>query len=336
MFKLNTSEKLGFFRKVKIAIFNLEKYGLLIAENVKHSIKYLIILVIISSICFSIVDIVNINNMINKGIDYIENQMPDFELKNGEILLESPINAYDEEYGIKLISINENSLTESELQKYKNDEKTIILLKDKIVLNAYGVYNEYSYNYLKQVFDVEEINKKEFIDLYRELNFTAKISTTMFIALSLSFFIVNFYETILYSLIVATFGYFVAQIGRIRIKFSTSLTLAIYSLTLSIILNLIYIVQYNFTGFEIPYFEMLYLLIAYIYIIAAILIIKTDLINQVMQLQRIQEEQKKISQENNEENEPNIDKKKDKKEKKEEQTEEEKDSFEDEPDGSEI
>ena len=106
------------------------------------------------------------------------------------------------------------------------------------------------------------------------------------------------------------------------------LTLAIYSLTLSIILNLIYIVQYNFTGFEIPYFEMLYLLIAYIYIIAAILIIKTDLINQVMQLQRIQEEQKKISQENNEENEPNIDKKKDKKEKKEEQTEEEKDFYE--------
>lgn len=332
---MNTSKKLGFFKKVKIAIFNLEKYGLLVAENVKHSIKYLIILVLISSMCFGIVDIININNMINKGIDYIENQMPDFELKDGEILLERPVNAYDEEYGIKLISINENTLTDSELQKYKNDEKTIILLKDKIVLNAYGLYNEYSYNYLKQVFNVEEINKKEFIDLYKELNVTTKISITMFISLSLAFFIVNFYETILYSLIVALFGYFVAQIGRIRIKFSTSLTLAIYSLTLSTILNLIYIVQYNFTGFEIPYFEMVYLLIAYIYIVAAILIIKTDLINQVMQLQKIQEEQKKTSQENNEENDPNMDKKKNEKENKEEQTEE-KDSFENEPDGSEI
>ena len=52
------------------------------------------------------------------------------------------------------------------------------------------------------------------------------------------------------------------------------MSLAIYSLTLSIILSTAYSVVYSFTKFEIRYFDIMYMIIAFIYIVAAIMIMK--------------------------------------------------------------
>lgn len=338
---MKTDRKLNFFRKVKISIFNLEKYGQLITEKLTQSIKYMIILAIICGVCISIIDTFNIMKMVDKANNYVVNQMPNFEVKDGEINLESKVYGYDEEYNIKVISVDKNNLTDSELENYSKDEKTIILLKDKIVFNAYGMYNEYSYNYIKQSFDIEELNKQGIIDLYNKLGGKNGVGITIFITFILTYFIMNLYEILLYSLIVAIFGYLVAQIGKIKIRFSTSMTLAIYSLTLSILLNLIYTVQYNFTRFEIPYFNILYLGIAYIYITAAILIIKSDLIKQVMELQKIQHEQnqiineleKKSDEDNKKEKDKNSEESKEEKNTKENEVADEPNE---EPDGSEI
>ena len=64
-----------------------------------------------------------------------------------------------------------------------------------------------------------------------------------------------------------------------------------------IILNAIYIVVNLFTGFEVKYFQWMYATISYIYIIIAILMIKTDLINRQIELQKIYEEQEKVKKE---------------------------------------
>ena len=332
---METNEKLSFFKKIKIAIFNLEKYGLLIVEDVGRSIRYMAILVLICSICFSILDTIDSMKMLDKGMNYIVNEMSNFTVKDGEIFFENKVYGYDEEYDIQVISIDKYNLTDSELEESEKYGKTIIFLKDKLVLNTYGVYNEYSYNYIKEAFNIEQGNKQEIINLYNELGGNTGISITMFITFVFAFFIVNAYEIIIYCLIVAIFGYFVAQIGKIKIKFSTAVTLSIYSLTLSVLLNLIYVVQYNLTGFEVPYFNLLYLVIAYIYIVAAILIIKTDLIRQVMELQRIEQEKNKMLQEN--ENREQQDKKEEQnKEDKKDKDNEEDNSLDKEPDGSEI
>ena len=42
----------------------------------------------------------------------------------------------------------------------------LILLNDKIVVNIYGTYNEYSYNNIKQSLNIEQINKQEIIEKY--------------------------------------------------------------------------------------------------------------------------------------------------------------------------
>lgn len=337
---METENKISFFEKLKIAIFNLEKYGVFITENFSKSLKYILILVVIYTLCSSILYAFDSIKMIDKGINYIRNEMPDFRLENGEITFDSQVNGYDKEYDFKIISIDETQLTDKELNEYKKYSKSLILLKDKIVLNVNGMYNEYSYNYIKESFNINDNNKQGLINLYDELGGNIAISITLMIMYIFIFFIINAYQMIFNCLIVAIFGYFVARICKIKIRFSTATTLAIYSLTLSIILNLIYTIQYYFTGFEIQYFNWLYLAIAYIYMVAAILIIKTDLIKQLMELQRIEEIQKKIVKEEikEEDKEQKKDDKNDenKKEKKKDKEEDDNLGLDKEPDGSEI
>ena len=79
--------------------------------------------------------------------------------------------------------------------------------------------------------------------------------------------------------------------------------MGIYALTLSIILYLLYIIVNVFTTFNIKYFEIAYNAIAYIYMITAILTIKSDLIKQQIELQMIQNEQKKVREERKQERE---------------------------------
>ena len=81
----------------------------------------------------------------------------------------------------------------------------------------------------------------------------------------------------------------------------------------------------------------MYLLIAYVYIIAAILMIKYDLIKQNQELQKIIEVQKQVKKEIEEENKRDEKpEKKEEKKKKEEPEEEPVINEENEPDGSEI
>lgn len=73
--------------------------------------------------------------------------------------------------------------------------------------------------------------------------------------------------------------------------------MGVYALTLPILLNIIYIVVNTFTGLEIKYFSWMYTTISYIYMIVAILMIKTDLINRQVELMKIIEEQEKVKKE---------------------------------------
>ena len=95
-----------------------------------------------------------------------------------------------------------------------------------------------------------------------------------------------------------------------------------------ILLNLIYILVNTFTGFTIQYFQWMYTTISYIYVIVAILIIKTDLINRQFELMKIIEEQEKVKEEIKlqEEEQKDEEKNKNKEPEEENKTEDERDN----------
>lgn len=336
----NNEIKMNFFQKIKIAIFNLEKYGLFITEKFGKSIKYMFLLTLIFTICYAGIYIYDIIKMINKGVDYLENELPNFTLsEDGIIKFEENVNGYDKEYDFKIENIEKDGLEKDEFNKYYDFNNVILLLNNKIIFMTNGQKIDYTYNYIEESMRVNINTKTDFIEVINKiLGGKEQIIITTAIVLFISFFIANILQIAIYSLVIAIYGYFVARINRIKIRFGTVTTLAIYSLTLSTILYGIYVIVYYFTKFEIEYFNWLYIIIAYIYITAAILMIKTDLIKQVMELRKLEQEKK--DNEKSEETSLDKNKKEDKENKKdkEENKTEEKSGIdtEKEPDGSEI
>lgn len=143
------------------------------------------------------------------------------------------------------------------------------------------------------------------------------------LALSVTIYIfgVYFILGLMDVLLVAILGFIISRLTRIILKYKPIFIMSVYSLTLPIILNCIYIVVNTLTGFTIDYFSIVYNVIAYIYIITAILMIKSDFIEQQTELIKILQEQEKIKQEQErekeqeqEENKPKEKPKDDKKE----------------------
>ena len=80
--------------------------------------------------------------------------------------------------------------------------------------------------------------------------------------------------------------------------------MSVYAITISVILELIYMMVNLFVDFEVKYFDLMYTAIAYICLAAAIFMIKSDVIKQHIELMRIiqNNENKKQEEIPNEEN----------------------------------
>ena len=121
-------------------------------------------------------------------------------------------------------------------------------------------------------------------------------------------------------------------------RYQAVFSMSIYALTLSIILNMIYILINIFFDFEIKYFQVMYTAIAYICLAAAIFMIKSDFIKKQLELTKIMEIQKNINKESDQEqkeDEPKEDEKENNQEQpKDEENNDKKTDGPEEPEGS--
>lgn len=340
----NSQNKLGFFKRVKIAIFNLEEYGIFLGERVSKSIKYFLLLILLMTALTIFAESYEFYNMITTGINYIENELSDFSYSDGTLGFDNVIKAYDEKYDFKLYIDTSDNISDETIEEYKNDIYTsqdgMILLQNKYIYVTQNQELEGSYSDLANVYDLNFSNKQELLDIINNFgisNIILMYCTSSFI----SVYIVNVITIFMDLLLIAVFGYIASRICGIKFKMSPMISLSIYSLTLSIVFSGIYNVVYILTGFEIKYFNIMYLLIAYVYIVAAILMIKYDYIKQNEELQKIIEVQKQVKKDSDdneksdeEKENQKEDKKEDKKEKKPVDVPKEEENKE--PDGSEI
>jgi protein MNN4 len=110
-------------------------------------------------------------------------------------------------------------------------------------------------------------------------------------------FIIYLSTTLLDAILYSFLGYITGISVNLRIRYKNVYNVAIYSMTLPIILNLIYMIVNILTGYTIKYFSILYMAITCIYVIAAILIIRSEIIKKQIELSKILEEQEKVRQE---------------------------------------
>ena len=302
--KMKEEKKISFWKRLITSIKDFEQYTELAASDLKITIIYIIKLIAIFTAVVTLIFVYNISKQINGARRYIENEISEISYKDGTLQISDnePIVLENEESILSKIIIDTSELEKQKENEYidKMEETTnaVLLLKDKIMLKA-GVSNaivSYSYDEISQMYGIEDFNKNHILEQFSGINI-AKIYIAIFAIVFFYLFIIYFTDMLLNILLLAAIGYFTAVILRLRLRYAAVCNMAAYSLTLPIILNIIYVILNEFTGLYIEYFDIMYIAISYIYIITAILLIKTDVIRKGRELAKIIEEQERVRQE---------------------------------------
>lgn len=325
---------ISFFKKVWYSITNFEQYPAMATEGLPKAIKYLVIITAIVTIFAMTGSVLQMNKLVGNLSQYIEQNIPDFTYEDGNILMEekNPIIIENVEYsGINKIVVHPEIENNEQKEQAEKDEAvtgiTIFFFKNEIVLEGKKddanieiqkyTYNEFLSNYTKK--EITNFNKAELVEYLKSkemVNFYAQYAVTAFVSL----LITGIIYALLNTLRVAILGWVTAGIARIKIKFVSIYNMAIYAFTLPSILNIIYLIINYFTKFTIKYFDIAYTAIAYIYLAAAIFILKDDFIKRMQEVVKIKQEQKNVREEIKEQdkNKEEPDGKKDSNDKKEE------------------
>lgn len=134
---------------------------------------------------------------------------------------------------------------------------------------------------------------------------------TIIIVTFLNVFLAYFIFTLMNILFLSVFGTLTSLIAGMKIRYRAIFNMTVYAITLSTILQLVYLVMNLFVNFEVKYFDLMYTAIAYVCLVAAIFMIKSDVIKEQIELIKIAKQRK----------EEEADEQEEKKEDKEEQDE---------------
>lgn len=302
--EMKDGEKLkkGFFKKIWYSIYKIEKYSELSAEGFGRAMKYLATLVIIIAIASSTVTVYRTSKEIRNIANYIDEKAPELSYSNNVLSVsseEQPIIDTNSEFG-KII-IDTNSESEEQVNQYindiKEDENAIIILKDKIILKEIGIQGIAGYNY-KELFEemgITEFNKQDLVE-YLNGNSMMPIYLNLFLVLLIYAFVIYFINTLFYIISISIVGYLASIILRLKIRYVAIFNMGIYAITLPTILNILYIGINAFLDYTISYFEVMYVLVASIYMIAAIFMIKLEYNKTQEEVQKIVEVEKEIKE----------------------------------------
>lgn len=329
---------INFFKKIWYSVTKFEQYPTMATEGLSRALKYLIGLATIVSIVLVIGSISNLQKIVTGLAEYIDGNIPEFTVTDGKISMEieKPIIIDEIKYdGIDRIVVS--PLTETDEQKAEAEKEnlivgtTVFFFKDQIVLESKSENNEttrqpYTYSEFVASYtgeNIETFNKSQLVEYLTSsgmMSFYARYALSIFIYI----LILNLMVVLLDTLEIAILGWITTRVARIKMKFVAIYNMAAYSLTLPIILNILYIIINYFTEFTISYFQVAYITIAYIYLAAAIFIIKDDFIKKMKEeVSKIKKEQEKVREEIEEQEKQEESEKKEKEDNKEDKKEDE-------------
>ncbi len=300
---MEKTKKVGFLKRLKMALFELENYIQFISEKTGKALLFSLKLAIIMSLIVAVTNVVFIYAKYNSIDNYLNTIVPDFVYENSEL-----------------------KINDEDLKSDEKKESAIIL--QQVTANFKDVLSDsYSKN---DLLSYVQNNQRNITIIGAVAIFIESILDILILWITIAF-------------LTSFIGWIVLRFLKIKMKYSKLYALSIYASTLSVILTIIYNMLNNLAGIYIDIFDYLTMLISYIYITAVIYMIRSDLVKQQIELIKIatvqaqvkeqlereqKEKQEEKKQEDNEE-------KKDNKNKKDDESEKD-DVCDDEPDGSEI
>ena len=333
--------KKGFLKKVWYSITKLERYPELAVEGVPKAFIYLLKLVAILTIVSCAGSLYQLNIVVKNGVDYINNDFPEFSYEDGFLDVQSEETLTYENENFGKIIIDTKTEDEAQINNYINDiterGNGVVILKDKVSLKTGAVSGTVTYNYSEILgqMGITEFQKQDLINFVNSSQ-VINLYLSVFIMMFVYVFIINFLNILTYVIFVSIFGCIANLITKLRMRYAAIFNMSVYAVTLSTILYIVYIAVNIFINFEIKYFEPMYITVASIYLLASIFMIKADLIkrqNEVIKIEKVQKIEREKAKEENPDNKEKPVEKKEKEEKKEDEKEEDDKNLGTEPEG---
>ena len=327
-------KKQGFFKKVWYSITKIERYPEMAAQGLGKAFSYICKVVAILAIIICFGSMYQAYQILQEGVAYLQNEFPEFSYSDGILSVDSEdpitISAEDSYVGKAIIDTKteDQQIVNQYISEIEQSGDGIVVLNNRVIVKTSSISGTISYEYdqmLNQV-GITEFNKQDLINYINSsqmYNFYISIFLTIFVY-SFAMYLLT---TLSNAVFLAVFGYLVTWIAKIRMRFVAVFNMAVYSLTLSTILNMMYIAINIFVPFAMEYFQVMYVTVAAIYLIAAIFLLKSEYIKRQAELMKLAEAQqivrKELEQKEEEEKEKEQ-REKEKKERKEKDRKEEK------------
>lgn len=254
------------------------------------------------------------HQIVRQGVDYLEKEFPNFSYNEGILNIDSEkeVILTQNDSIISKVIIDTKVDNEEEINKYINQISEsgngVIILKDKVIVKNESLIGTINYNYnemLSQI-GITNFNKQDVINYANSIKIMS-MYISIFLTIFIYGFIMYFVSTIFNVLLLSIFGYLTTLIAKIKMRYVAIFNMSIYALTLSIILNFIYIFVNLFIEFNMKYFQVMYVSVAAIYLVAAIFLLKLEFIKKQGELQKIVEAQEIIKQQLEEKKKENKD-----------------------------
>ena len=331
--KQQTKKRDGFFKTVLKSIKDFDKYEQFGLEGMGRTCLYLLQMVAIITIIVVAVLIYQFSTTMQSAVIYFNDNVQEMSYTDGILTVNSnqKLEVDTNSTIAQKIIVDTSDLTDEQIEQYRTDlndlNSGIILLKDKILIKneMLTAITETTYTDILSQYNITNLDKQSVLD-YIYAN-QSQVYISVAIVEFIYMFAIYLTSILMDTLILALLGLIVSRIAGMKLKFSACFSMGVHALTLPIILNILYIILNAFTGYTIKYFQIMYTAISYIYMVAAILIIKSDYIKRQMELDKLKSEQEKVRAELDRQKEE--DKKEEEKRKEEKKEQKEKESGED-------
>lgn len=156
---------------------------------------------------------------------------------------------------------------------------------------------------MKQLFKTLEIEKydKQIVLQFIQTLKTPQGHVGIAIGFLISIWIAYFIASLINVILLSFFGWITSAVTGLKIRYRALFNMSIYAITISTILQVIYILVNLFINFEIKYFDIMYTAISYICLLAAIFMIKADVIKAQIEMIKMVEKKKQEQQQEPEE-----------------------------------
>ena len=240
--------KKGFFKKAWYSITKIEKYPEMATEGVPKAISYICKLIILLAIILSVWITYDAYKTIKNATNYLQNDFPEFLYKEGNLKVESnePI-IIDNKEVIGKIIVDTNTDSEEEINNYIKSfgqyDSGIIVLKNRVILTNINIRGSTSYNYeeLLENMEITEFSKETLIN-YLNSNKIFGLYTTLYFVIFIYSFIMYLLRTLWYIIVISIVGYFAAWFLKIKMRYAPIFNMSVYAITLSVILNIVYLI----------------------------------------------------------------------------------------------